>query len=436
MHNDNYRPDEVDLTEDWSFLFPDDEDAPQTPPTPPSGDGINWDDYNFNFDSEFGPYRQAAPTPRQAVPRTGESFSVDAMRRLHEGQAQYGTPTASSLPQQPYARPVRTAPEPARGRRTPESDVPQALPRRKKKHRLLKGLLVTVALLLALLILASVLLLALAKMPQTNQPVGLRKDGCAAILLAGTDAEGTRTDTLMLLYIDLPNKTMRLLSIPRDTMVNRDNPVPKINGAYGANGSGEKGMSALMDYVQDLIGYRPDGYVLIDFDCFESLVNLMGGVNFDVPMDMHYEDPYQDLYIDLKEGAQHLSGEQAMWLVRFRSGYAMADLERVNVQRAFLSEAMSQWSSAWNAPKLPFALNLLMQNTTTDLSTTELVWVAKAVVRCRSGYESDTLPGYGDYINGGSYYIESVDAAAALVNEKYNPYETEITAYDLHPYGR
>ena len=87
-------------------------------------------------------------------------------------------------------------------------------------------------------------------------------------------------------------------------------------------------MEAPLDYVADIIGYRPDGYMLITLDAFVDIVDLMGGVEFDVPMDMFYEDSSQDLFIDLKEGKQTLDGYAAMGLVRFRKGYYDQDLGR------------------------------------------------------------------------------------------------------------
>ena len=373
-------------------------------------------------------------TPVQ--PRVESRFSENAMREIHEGRAQYAPPPKAA-PQraQRYRRPVQ--PQPVEDEDEEEEDEEEAdVKPRKKKHRFLRFLLKLVFFVLLLAALAGGGLLLLAKMPRSTQPIGTRKDGCATILLAGTDMGGERTDTIMLLFLDTEEQTMRLLSIPRDTMVNRDNPVPKINGAYGANGSGAKGMDALMGYTADLIGYRPDGYMLIDLACFEELVDAMGGVTYDVPMDMQYEDPVQDLVIDLRQGRQHLNGEQSMWLVRFRSGYAAADLERVNVQRDFLSAAMKQWVSVWKLPRLPFAAKLVWENTTSDLDLLEMAWVAKAVVLCRGHLENDTLPGYGDMVNGGSYYIESIYDAAALLDARYNPYQTAIVAESLHPYGR
>ena len=365
-----------------------------------------------------------------------EVYSVESMRQVHEGQAVYGgspeyrqSSSVHEEPvyvQEPYDKPATAYVRPRRKKR--------------KKHRVLRLLLRIAACLLGLFILAGVVSLLSAKMPESDRPIGPRKDGCSTVLLCGTDAEGARTDTMVLLYLDRNNKQVRLLSLPRDTMVNRSSGDYKLNGVYWANGGAEgdksRGMDMLMDYAKDLVGFRPDGYMLIDLNCFEDLVDTMGGVRFDVPMDMQYNDPTQDLYIDLKQGLQNLNGREAMWLVRYRSGYAMADLERVNVQRDFLAAAIGQWKSLTRLPRAPWAAALLMRNTTTDLSYRNLCWVALTLVRCGTeGMESNTLPGEAAWVKGGSFYVQNRAATAELINEKYNPYDKEISAIDLHPYG-
>ena len=383
----------------------------------------------------------SAEEPRRI--RGGEGYSMDSMREVHEGRAVYDDGAYDSNLRESSSVRRSAAGRSAWGQEELISPAPgggqplsaPAAPRRRKKRGFFRVLLRILALLLVLVILGGAVSVLLARMPESDAPIGPRRDGCCAILLCGTDKEGYRTDTMLLLYLDRNRGQARLLSLPRDTMVNRDNPVPKLNGAYGANGMGEKGMDVLMGYVKDLVGYRPDGYMLIDLDCFEELVDLMGGVRFDVPMDMEYNDPTQELYIDLKAGPQKLNGKEAMWLVRFRSGYAMADLERVRVQRDFLAAALDQWASPSKIFRLPGAMSLLMKNTQTDLGYRNLCWIGLTALKCGGSFESDTLPGEPAWVNGGAYYVEDRAAAAKLVNEKYNPYEKEFTADDLHPYG-
>ena len=302
---------------------------------------------------------------------------------------------------------------------------------KKKKHGFGKGLAKFLLVVLLIIALLTGVLFLVAKQPVDANCDLARKRGNSAILLAGTDASGDRTDTIMLLNIDRKAGKLSLMSIPRDTKVNSTYTPHKINAAYGVNGSGAQGMDALMEYVSECIGFRPDGYMLIDLNVFVELVDLMGGVRFDVPCDMYYNDSTQDLYINLQAGEQKLNGEQAMGVVRFRSGYAMADLERVNVQRDFLSAALHQWVSVKNLWKLPKALSLLLDHTLTDLSTANLLWMAESVVRCGTGDMMMTTIPHG--LNGdGEYVLIDAQETLDLVNESFCPYEQGITMDDLY----
>lgn len=327
----------------------------------------------------------------------------------------------------PHPAPAQPRPEPAPRPAAPEPAPPKR--KRKRKHRFLKFLLLLLVLLIAA---AAVLLLSDMGQPKAASGLGARKDGCSTILLAGTDEGGLRTDTIILCSIDRAGHAVNLLSIPRDTLVNDSYSVPKINGTYGVYGGGEDGMDALMYAVSQLIGFRPDGYVLVDLNGFMSLIDLLGGVEFDVPVDMYYSDPTQGLNISLDAGLQTLTGEQAMGLVRFRSGYALADLERVNVQRAFLSACMEQYLTVKNLIQLPKLLPAALENVTTDLSVSNLLWCAGALARCDlTAVGTDTLPGSASYWNGGSYYIVAPYDTVSLINERYNPYAVDVTIYDL-----
>ncbi len=309
----------------------------------------------------------------------------------------------------------------------------QAQGRNKKKHRFWRKLLVF---LLVLAALAIGLCFLLKKMPQTSDSLGERKPGCATVLLVGLDDDKTRTDTMMLLYLDGENGGVNLLSLPRDIYVGGDYYIPKLNSVYGDNGGGKEGMNALLDEIQDLIGYRPDGYLTFELTAFVDVVDAMGGVKFDVPQDMQYDDPSQDLHIDLKAGTQRLNGEDAMGLVRYRSGYAMADLRRVEVQRDFVEAAMDQWLKPWKVIRYPGAALALLKGTQGDLSLGNLVWVADALRKADfSNIQTETLPGEPATIGDGSYYLAWPNATAELINTSFNPFYYEITAEDLNIAG-
>lgn len=258
-----------------------------------------------------------------------------------------------------------------------------------------------------------------------------RKPDVCTILLAGTDEEGYRTDTMMLAQIDRAGRQIHLVSVPRDTLVYCEYSVPKLNSAYGWASGATAGMEQLMERMTEIIGFRPDGCVVVDLDVFEELVNLMGGVDFDVPMQMDYDDPSQGLSIHLPAGEQHLNGTDALGVVRFRSGYADADLGRIGVQREFVRSALEQWVSVRGVWMLPRAMSLIAKRTQTDLSTGNLLWLAESVLLCRQDVSMQTLPGSADYIAGGSYYV--LDSAGVLqtVNDCLNPYTEKITEWDL-----
>ncbi|MDD3165775.1 MAG: LCP family protein [Oscillospiraceae bacterium] len=412
----------------------------------------------IRFDSSAAVH--AAQTPAQSVPAPAPQpadlfqhadYSDDPYsgwpqpETAPHGHARADRPSHSSAlrTSSRTARPVQeeSPVKKAKPRRAPDADVPrkrvavledeppeQDAPAPRKKHRVLKTLLF-------LMVLCGALLVAILKfnflqpLADSSAGLGARKTGASVILLAGTDKGGSRTDTMMLAYLNVVSGECNLLSIPRDTLVNAGYNVPKLNACYGVNGGGKEGMEALMDKVQAIIGYRPDGYLLTDLDSFVSLVDLMGGVEFDVPQDMYYQDPTQNLSINLTAGEQKLDGEQAMGLVRYRYGYATADIQRTSVQRDFISACMAQWLTVKNVVKFPAALALVQTSLETDLNAGNLIWLAGALKRCGTGnMETMILPGGGQAISGGSYYVLSAPAVADAINASCNPYQADVRA--------
>ena len=303
-------------------------------------------------------------------------------------------------------------------------DAPAALPepggKPKKKKRRRKGgflrFLVTVVLL------AIIAVVLVGKAPVRNPDNLDRISGRSTILLCGTDEDGTRTDTILLLTLDRSEGSIRLLSIPRDTYAPAYY-VPKINSAYGAVGGGEKGMEQLMEQVKNVVGFMPDAYALVDLTAFVEAVDLLGGLDFDVPMDMDYDDPTQDLYIHLQAGEQHLTGEQLMWVVRFRSGYANADIGRTEVQRAVVKAAMKQWMRPQTLAALPGLWKIYQENLTTDLSVRNIVWMARVLLKGMGGdIEANVLPGYATMVGDASVYMIDTYAASTILPD-YSPYK-------------
>ena len=264
-----------------------------------------------------------------------------------------------------------------------------------------------------------------------EQPKSLR-DGVYNILICGTDGDGTRTDTIIIAHLDANDHTVALLSIPRDTPVATGNGgLMKINSVYA--GGGADGMQRLAARLNSLLGFPVDGYVLVDLEAFKKTVDLVGGVDFDVPQDMDYEDASQDLYIHLKKGMQHLDGEKAMELVRFRKGYASQDIRRTQVQQEFLQALAKQCLSVSSLTKIREFADIFNEYVTTNLTTGNMIWFGKELLACDfDSMQCCTAEGEGAMVNGASYYPLYAGRLLEIVNAFFNPYDAPIASDSLN----
>ena len=253
-----------------------------------------------------------------------------------------------------------------------------------------------------------------------------RKDYFYTILLSGSDDGNGNSDTNILLGVDAENGRIHGVSIARDTKAVWDGRDRKINAAFGAGGA-EK----LAEVIGDQLGIPVDYTVSVDLQGFVDLVNAIGGVDFDVPVDMNYEDPYQDLYIHFSAGMQHLTGEEAIKVVRCRSVYASQDIGRMETQQKFLKAVAQQTLTLSNLDKIDEFVKIFQQYVDTDLTLGNLAWLGKeAISMGAENITFSTLPGVWDSSDN---YIH-LDSAATLevVNTYLNPYVEDRTMEDLN----
>ena len=253
------------------------------------------------------------------------------------------------------------------------------------------------------------------------------REGVYNILICGTDDDGYRTDTIIVAHLDEETHDVALMSVPRDTVVLTGNGgIMKINSIYA--GGGADGMARLSKRLGAMLGFELDGYVLVNLEAFRETVDLVGGVEFDVPQDMYYQDPTQNLHIDLKAGKQLLGGEKAMELVRFRKGYASQDIQRTKVQQEFLRALAKKVLSVSSLTKLKEFADVFSTYVTTDLTVGNMLYLAKALMQCDfDAMKTYTLEGEGAMINGGSYYPLYAGKLVQVVNESFNPYDAPVT---------
>ena len=356
----------------------------------------------------------AKPTQAEKAVSSIRAYNAD-FRNERERSGKVAKPVYDETAVLPTAKPT-PAPAPA-----PVVEKPK---KEKKKGGCLKKLIVPVALIIALVLIVNTVF----TYPKTDAPIGDRRSGVSAILLCGADVGGDRTDTMMLLYVDTVKRQAGLLSLPRDTYTVTDyGSSNKLNSAYGRNGGGEEGMEVLFDYVQDTIGYRPDGYVLIELPMLQDLIDLFGGVDYDVPQDMSVGS-LSGALVTLQKGMQHLDGEKALALLRFRYGYIDQDLGRQNVQKNFLKECMKQWLTVDNLGKITDVLELFKAESFTDLETKHFLWFGWNLLSIGfNNIYTDTLPGYATMIGDASYYVLYPGEVADMIQDRYNPYKVDIT---------
>ncbi|MBR2742031.1 MAG: LCP family protein [Clostridia bacterium] len=236
-------------------------------------------------------------------------------------------------------------------------------------------------------------------------------------LLIGTDGSNMRTDTILMVSLDFVDKKINLVSIPRDTRVLVNGRYHKINACAVIGGD-----ELLINTVRDITGAPIHYYVRVSFTGFRNIIDILGGVDYYVPMDMHYSDPYQNLYIDLKEGQQHLDGDKAEQLVRFRR-YPEADIQRTRVQKDFLKELLKQKLTPENFLRAPALYSDIAENVTTNFTVGDLMKHLD-IIKLFQNAGDDTItayemPGSARMINGASYWIHDVDATLKLFKDNF-----------------
>lgn len=265
-------------------------------------------------------------------------------------------------------------------------------------------------------------------------------DGKINVMFLGLDESELRTDCIMIVSYDTEFKQARVLSIPRDTRMHIGSRYQKINAAHAIKAShGEAiGAQGTVEAVTRLTGIPINYYVELPFDAVEKCIDIIGPVTFDVPdlggdgVGMVYDDPVQDLHINIKPGLQELDGEQVVHLLRYRKGnyikgktrtYKNGDVERISVQQDFVKALISQKLNAKLIADVPLLFNQLSKDLKTNLSFRDVVRYAPSL----SGFDPDkegaikmwTLPGSAGDIDGVSYFICDLQETKRLVEDEF-----------------
>ena len=238
------------------------------------------------------------------------------------------------------------------------------------------------------------------------------------VAVLGTDEDGFRADVNMLVSFNTTTKELHMISVPRDTRVvmtdemirhlNKEGEyIPQQNGVYGQckltelhayAGEGNRSTFSVA-MMEELLGVKGDYYIKFDLTAFKKVVDAVGGVDFYVPMNMYWDmtDTGGPL-INLREGMQHLDGEKAEQLVRFRDGYAQKDLKRIEVQQEFIMALIEKvCSSETLLNRLDDLVEVVLDCTESDITVAEALKYVKYVKDLDPAkITSDTVPYVGD----------------------------------------
>ena len=201
----------------------------------------------------------------------------------------------------------------------------------------------------------------------------LKEQGKFNILIMGEDdVEGSRrSDTILLATVDVDDKNVRVLSLPRDTRVSiPGHGTQKLNHAFAFGGP-----VLMKETIEKYLNIPILYYLVIDYDSFPALVDTMGGVEIDVQKKMRYVDRAGKLDINIQPGLQVMDGKQALHFVRFRKD-ALGDIGRVQRQQQFIKAIIKKAYDPRIVIKIPELTAQMMKLFKTDMSATLAVQLA------------------------------------------------------------
>ena len=261
------------------------------------------------------------------------------------------------------------------------------------------------------------------------------------ILGISTDQENVElTDTIMVASYNPNTQKATLLSIPRDTYTGsnpkRATAYEKINALYSRKHRPDETLEA----VNEITGLNIEYYVVVKTEALIKLVDAIGGVTFNVPIDMDYDDETQDLHIHLEAGEQLLDGDKAEQLLRFRHNndgttypeeYGNNDIGRMRTQREFILQAVKQTAKVENVFKLGQILDIAKENVLTNIDFN----VAKDYIPYVVEFNTDNLitaalPGTTpdwNTTNGVSVFVYDKEETADLIQEIFYDRDIEET---------
>ena len=230
-------------------------------------------------------------------------------------------------------------------------------------------------------------------------------------LIAGEDETGM-TDVIMIMSFH--GEDITCLSIPRDTYVQSsysDN--NKFSAILASNRYKDQN---LIDAVRDTLGIPITYYARISLGSVEDVIDCVGGLEYNVPYNMKYSDPEQNLYINLSKGKQTLTGKQVCHLLRYKTYHATGDISRTQIQRNVIREFIDQKMVLRNLVELPEICDILKDNIITNYPVSHLVGDIDILTKLDGKNITYTvIPGRPGLLDEDFHYIIDTDQADTIL---------------------
>lgn len=245
------------------------------------------------------------------------------------------------------------------------------------------------------------------------------------------------SDTMIVCSYDPKTQQASMLSIPRDTFIgentNRAKAGNKLNSFYSNGSTPEKTMEA----INEVTGLNISKYVLIDTKALKELVDIIGEVEFDVPINMNYDDDSQQLYIHLQKGIQKLNGDKVEQLVRFRHNnngstypyeYGIEDYGRMRTQRELIKTILKQTVQLKNVKEIGKIMDLAEKYIQTNMNFSELKNYIPYIVNMNiDNIQTEQLPGESKVLNGIWFFLNDKKETEEVVNRLFRNTESNQT---------
>ena len=265
-----------------------------------------------------------------------------------------------------------------------------------------------------------------------DAPTGVNNSVILNTLLVSLDETSYRTESVMLMSVNLDDYSVSLVSLPRDTYISGNYENSTINDIYREKDDGKgRGIRALQEAVEGMVGFKIDYHYVVTQETLTNALDAIDGLRFRVPR--------LDFCV-LDSGTRKMDGEDAIQLFTYDPDYYDIDLEGPDTQRKFLLSLMSELIATNDEGEMKSRAQAVLNNAETNVDEDTLLYFFKKLTR-KSFDDAYSVTMPGEIISLGEdegldytveYYQVSQEDAVSVLNEYFNPLEKALTVFNIN----